>query len=138
MKLITRDPGLGVLGGEHVAQGTQGRRLALGEEAHRWHILHPVQHHLPGDCIPVVGLLEHVVVGVAAVHLRGPAAALAGKLVGVGRGASRRGGWADDRRGAKSRRHAQRSRSTMPARMAIAPTSISDPGASRGGPMTRL
>ncbi len=85
----------------------------------------------------MAGLLEHVVVGVAPVHLRSAPLALARQLVGIGRAPVA----APVREVAgvsEVKRHRQRSRLTIPASIAIAPTRMSDPGASSGGPMTRL
>ena len=47
-------------------------------------LLDPLEHDPPGHLVPVVGLVEHVVVGIAAVHLRRDAVALARQLVGRG------------------------------------------------------
>ena len=85
----------------------------------------------------MAGLLEDVVVGVAAVHLRGTAATLARQLVGIARlpvhTAVREVVGAAEVEG-----HGQRSRWAIAASTAIAPTRMSEPGASSGGPITRL
>src|SRR5205085_5210721 len=102
------------------------------------HALYPLEHHLARDIVPVVGLVEHVEVRVAAVHLRGDTVALARELLGVGRpfvlaqvremlGAAK----------VPACRH-QRSRFRTAAAIPIPPTSASEPGARSGGPMTML
>src|SRR6185437_168059 len=107
-----------------------------GEESDLGHVVDAAEHHLAGHRIPVPGLLEDVVIRIAAVHLRGAAAALARQVIGVARltavavigemvGA------------AEVESHRQRSRCAIAPSSAIAPTRMSDPGASSGGPMTR-
>ena len=83
------------------------------------------------------GVRQDVVVGVAAVHLRRDPAALAWQACGVGRLAV--GSAVGQMTGvAKAPATAQRSRRTTAAANPIAPTMVSEPGASNGGPMTRL
>ncbi len=53
-----------------------------GEEPHRRGPQDPREHELTGDLVPVAGVGEHVVFGVAAVHLRGDAAPLARQPLG--------------------------------------------------------
>ena len=52
------------------------------EEADRRHFIDARHHDLAGHLVPVVALLEHVVVGIAAAHLRREAAALARQPAG--------------------------------------------------------
>ena len=95
------------------------------------------QNQLSRDRIPMAGLLEDVEVGVAAVHLRGTAAALARQLVGIAR-LPVRTAVREVVGAAEVEGHRQRSRWAIAASTPIAPTRMSDPGASSGGPMTRL
>jgi len=83
-----RDARLGVLGEHDVEERAQAAHLRRGEEAHGRGLGRPALHHLPRELIPVGGLGEHVVVGVAPVHLRGAPGALAGQFLGAGGGAA--------------------------------------------------
>jgi hypothetical protein len=63
------DPGLGVLGQHEIAEDAEGARLGVGEEANVGHVLDAVEHELTGHLVPVGRLPDHVVLGIAAVHL---------------------------------------------------------------------
>jgi hypothetical protein len=100
-------------------------------------VVHAGEDHLARDRIPVSGLIEHVEIGVAAVHLRRTATPLAGQLVRiVGLSAGTALGKVIG--ALRIEGHGQRSRWAIAASSASAPTRMSDPGASSGGPMTRL
>ena len=105
-------------------------RLAPVEEDDRRHVLDAVEDDAAASARPSGGLLEDVVVGVAADHLRRRAALLPRQVVRVG--VSRRSSTV------RSRSRPQRSRLTIAASKPSAPTRQSDPGARSGGPMTRL
>ena len=64
------DPRLAVLRGRDVAERLQGARLVDAEEPDRRRVLDAVEHDLPRPLVPVALLGEHVVVGIAADHLR--------------------------------------------------------------------
>ncbi len=100
--------------------------------------VHPLEDNAAGHLVPMVRLVEHVVVRVAPVHLRGDAIALARELVRIARLLAR----PEVRQMLRApevppHRH-QRSRPNAAAASPIPPTSASDPGASSGGPMTML
>ena len=83
------DARVGVLGQHVVAERRQRGGLGLGEEAPGRHPVDPGEHHGAGAVVPVRRLLDDVEVRVAAVHLRGGPAPLAGQLAGIRRVARR-------------------------------------------------
>src|SRR5205085_6190922 len=91
-------------------------------------------HHPPRRLVPVVDLVEHVEVRIAAVHLRRHPVALPRQLLGRGRLAIR----PQVRQVLGEAEVHQRSRPSTAAASPIPPTSASDPGASSGGPITTL
>ena len=133
-----RDARLRVLREHDVAE-----RLERGRSRHRrrsgsgGHLLDALEHDLARDLVPVLGLLEHVVVRVAAVHLRRDAACAAAAARRVA-GASSRDVRQVGGAARKSLGHRQRSRPTNGASRPNAAHQRSDPGASSGGPITRL
>ncbi len=76
--------GFGGLGEEHVREGRQRAPLVGAEELRLQIRLEPRQHHLAGHLVPGPLLREHVVVGVAPVHLGGDSGPLARQIAGIG------------------------------------------------------
>jgi hypothetical protein len=71
------DARLAVLVRDDVAERLQRVRLVGPEEADAGRLLDTPQHDLPRRLVPVVGLLEHIPVGIATVELRRRAPTLA-------------------------------------------------------------
>ena len=132
------DARVAVLRRDRVAERGERRHLVLVEEPDRRR-LEPGEHDLARLRVPVVGLRQHVVVGVAAAHLRRHAAALARQALGVRRHAAL--ALLRQMAGAEvplRHRPGYLSRFISGATSPRPPTSASDPGASGGGPMIML
>src|SRR4051794_14709852 len=102
-----------------VDERLERRRLSIIEEADRRHVANAVEHDLARHLVPMVGLLVHVVVGIATDHSRCDAPPLLRQV-------------------RRLELPAHFSLRTSAATMPNAPTIVSDPGARSGGPMTRL
>ena len=86
------------------------------------HVLDPVEDDAPGHLVPVTALREHIVVGVPTDQLWRHSLPLRRQTAGVG----------------PCSLASHRSRLTIAAAIPSAPTRQSEPGASNGGPITRL
>ena len=132
------DSRVSVLRRDEVAERAQRALLRRVEEPDRRDVLGAPQDDAARDLVPVTRLREHVVVRITAVHLRRHAAPLARQLLGrrrdpVGAPLGQMVGAAEI-----VRHRYQRSRRMTAASRPMAPTMASDPGASNGGPVTRL
>ena len=96
-------------------------------------LVDPREHHLPGPSSQWSALREHVVVGVAAVHLRGRSRS-AGAADPRARPARRRAARWADATGARSRRPLTAPARTPPPPAPMPPTSASEPGRAAAGP----